>query len=164
MTTLTKVEHDVLAALLKNADAPQKKIATDTDHPEAVVSRAIKTLKEKGIIRVRKRAIDIDYRAVGYVTSGFFLFGIKRKDPKALKEMVSFLLTIDEVIEIHQMFGPEHDYLVRLMCKSNDEIDQIGGCIKAHELVNNDSAYTMIVAKSSRDLPGVPIRLLDRAD
>ena len=152
---LDESNRKILNALLDNQEKRQKAIASEIGLSDGRFSDRKKKLQEEGIIK--KFTIEIDYGMLGYTVTGYFHIQIIEKDPQHTQPVEDFLAGHPNIIEIYELFGKSHDYLVKIMCRSNEELRSIGSEISALENVNTGEAYTYPVARTLKCQQGVPL-------
>jgi Lrp/AsnC family transcriptional regulator for asnA, asnC and gidA len=154
MNSISEKEKLVLRALLIGSNRPRKQMAMDIGMSESDFSRTTKGLMDAGIIK--KFTIEIDYKKLGYPDVGLFVFSLK--DKKYIKEVVRKLREYAEIIEIQEVFGEEHDVIIRIMAENNERIRIISEEISSMEEVNSDAhTFTLIFALNYKREAGVDI-------
>lgn len=148
-------ERKVLLSLLEDSNKAQKEINNSTGMTTTKVSRTISDLKQRKIIR--KYTIDIDYSKIGYSVTAYFVFEEIKKGEKNTSNVIDFIKSIPQIIEIHKIFGKGHDFIVKIMCGSNEELMTIVEKINSHENVKNDNTFTFPIGITEKKEPGPPI-------
>jgi DNA-binding Lrp family transcriptional regulator len=155
----TKINGDkdikLLSELLQDADRSQKTLSAAIGITESELTRRKQKMKESGIIR--KYTIDIDYSKVGYNTVGYFMFSEKDKSAESSDDVVKFLMDIEEIIEINEVFGRDLDFVLKIMCRDNNHFLDVVGKIRNHANVRSEGSFSAIVGKTSKQEQGAPI-------
>jgi Lrp/AsnC family leucine-responsive transcriptional regulator len=139
----------------ENGAIRQNTVASDIGLSPGKVTERRKALENSGIIK--KFTIEIDYNLLGYHTIGFFHLSISDKSDEAVKPIVDYMINHDNIIEVHEIFGEEHDFFIKIMCKNNEELRNVGKELYALDNVVTSKLYTHPVAQTLKDEPGVPI-------
>jgi Lrp/AsnC family transcriptional regulator, leucine-responsive regulatory protein len=155
MSDLSPELRKLLRELLKNSRATQKVMGARLNLSPKRMSEGIAALEERGIIK--KFTADIDYAKLGYVIEGFFLFSLKEKTGPALAKIKDFLSKQPSIIEVHELFGRDHDFIIKIMCKDNSELRSICEEINDLDNIKTEVSYTYAIAKTDKKDPGVPI-------
>jgi DNA-binding Lrp family transcriptional regulator len=150
-------DRRILSELLKNSDRPQKSLSVSIGISESEFTRRKQNMLNLGIIQ--RYTITIDYEKLGYNSVGYYIFTVNDKTTIKTTDLVNFLKQIPEVIEINQVFGMGIDFIIKIMCKSNNQFYTVVGRISSHANVKSDSSFSAIVAEVSKNEPGAPIEL-----
>lgn len=154
MASTTDKELKVLSVLVSGSDKPQKQLAGAAGLSESDFSRTKNDLVSRGVIR--KFTIEIDYKKIGYPDIGVMFVAII--DKQKIAETAAAIAQIPEAIAVFEVFGREYDLVVKLMCKTNEDLRAAG--IKITDLENvraGQETYTIIYSRIFKDTPGVPI-------
>jgi DNA-binding Lrp family transcriptional regulator len=144
---------NLLRMLHEDSGIAQKTLAHKLGISPSKVSERITKLVADGYIK--KFTVDIDYDVLGYDSVGFFIISLKEKDEELVKEINEFLILHPKVTEVYEMFGSSTDYIVKIMCTSNEEIRDVGKEILSLPKVQSGDSFTHLVAKRIKNDRGV---------
>lgn len=151
---LSEKETKVLRELLSNSDRSQKQMSAASGISQSDFTRVKQDLVGRGIIK--KFTVDLDYKKIGYPNTALFLFSVLNK--KELQIVIDEIKNIPEVIEILEVFGEDHDIIIRLMCEDNERIRAICKEITENKNVNSGAnTYTIIYSAKYKLERGIPI-------
>ncbi len=143
----------LLRMLQEDGSIAQSALARKLSISPSKVSERIAKLKAGGYIS--KFTVDIDYDVMGYDSIGFFIISLKDKDEESEKEINDFLVAHPKVTEVYEIFGSSTDYIVKIMCTSNEELRDVGKEILRHPKVESGNSFTHPVAKRIKNDRGV---------
>lgn len=151
MHGLSEKELKVLKALLHASDTPQKTLALTLNITESDVSRIIKELKRRNIIK--GFTVDIDYRELGYRDTGFFLF--KVKDKRNSDIAADKIAKIREVVDVQEVYGQSWDIIVRIAAFDAQHLREVTKEISSMDEVDTTTdPFTIISAGSIKSTRG----------
>ena len=144
----------ILRELIQDSSRKQSEIAKLLGISQSKLSERKDYLIRNNIIK--RYTVDLDYSLLGYGTIGFIHISVVNRNSDAIDPMIEFLSSFDEVIEIHELFGKEHDYFLKIMCRHNERLREIGKFIAENENVDSANLYTHAVARTLINRQGVP--------
>ena len=155
MFYLDPTDRQLLTIYLDDSQLKQASIADELKVSSASLTKRKQKLQSAGVIV--KFTVEVDYRQIGYNTVGYYHIKVNMKDEKSTESMLNSLMGHDNIVEIHEIFGKEHDYLLKIMCKSNEELREIGEWISSLKNVSENDAFTYPIARTLKRNPGVPL-------
>ena len=87
-------------------------------------------------------------------TTAFFSFSVKQRFDGAVQPIRDFLIQHPNIVEVHELFGERSDYIVKIMCRSNTEVRDIGESITRLDNVSPEHCFTSPVARVLKAVPG----------
>lgn len=140
----------IIEILEKNAMTTFIEIARIVGTSDATVHLRIKKLQQSGIIK--KFTILINDRLLGYKTLVFIGVRIKQQDPE---KIVSELVSIDEVLEVHEIYN-YFDILIKLRTKDLEHLREIVA-LKIKKIDGIEDLMVMNVLKTNKDEFNIPL-------
>ncbi len=134
----------IIEILEKNAMTTFIEIARIVGTSDATVHLRIKKLQQSGIIK--KFTILINNCLLGYRTLVFIGVRIKQQDPE---KIVSELVSIDEVLEVHEIYS-YFDILIKLRTKDLEHLREIVA-LKIKKIDGIEDLTVMNVLKTNKD-------------
>ena len=117
--SLDLIDLRIISMLSKDSNTPFVEIARNIGISDATVHMRIKRLMVEGIIR--KFTIALNYDVIGYDHLAFL--GINT-NPGFADMVISKLLLLDPVLEIHEMYG-RFDLMLKIRAKNLEEMRNI---------------------------------------
>lgn len=143
----------LLRMLHEDGSIAQSTLARRLNISPSKVSERIAKMKSDGYIK--KFTVDIDYDVMGYDSVGFFIISLKDRKEESENEINEFLLSHQNVSEVYEIFGSSTDYIVKIMCTSNEKLRDVGNEIMRHPTVESGKSFTYPVAKRIKNDRGV---------
>ncbi len=144
----------LLHKLLADAKAPQTHLAHALGVGVPKISERISLLKEMGLIE--KFTVDVNYEKLGYPVIGFLTITLKNKKADDEKVFLDFLNRNPYIIEVHEIFGNNPDFIIKIMCDTPNKLREIGLEISGNDNVE-DHYFTYPVARTLKSQRGVDI-------
>lgn len=113
---IDEINLQIIDLLSRDASRPFVEIAKELEISDATVHMRVRRLMASGIIR--KFTISMDNRLLGYSHVAFMGINIKEGSGE---EVTSTLSKLDEVLEVHEMYG-QFDLLLKLRAKNIEEM------------------------------------------
>jgi len=115
---MDKMDRKILEILLKDAQTPLTKIASEIGVHPSTVSYRIKNLIKTGAIR--KFSISVNWKKLGWNIEAAVLIDAEQKD---LRRIAKDLCKFEEVIEVHSITG-YHDLLIMVVAKDMEDFQK----------------------------------------
>ena len=148
--SLDLIDLRIISMLCKDSNTPFVEIARNIGISDATVHMRVKRLMVEGIIR--KFTIALNYDMIGYDHLAFL--GIITK-PGFADIVISKLLLLDPVLEIHEMYG-RFDLMLKLRAKNLEEMRNIIEN-KIRNLPNIIKVELLTVLKSAKEEQIIPL-------
>jgi Lrp/AsnC family transcriptional regulator for asnA, asnC and gidA len=148
--SLDLIDLRIISMLCKDSNTPFVEIARNIGISDATVHMRVKRLMVEGIIR--KFTIALNYDVIGYDHLAFL--GIITK-PGFADMVISKLLLLDPVLEIHEMYG-RFDLMLKLRAKNLEEMRNIIEN-KIRNLPNIIKVELLTVLKSAKEEQIIPL-------
>ena len=145
----------LLKMLIDDSSTAQKNIASILKMSASKVSERISRMSENGIIK--RFTVEVDYARLGYTTIGFFQLKLMKKDPESVEPILTALIAHQNIVEVYEIFGQEHDFLIKIQCRTNDELRDIGEYLNGIDNVDASDSATFPVARTKKRIHGVPL-------
>ncbi len=141
---LDSFDKQILTELERDGRKPYSEVARKIGISNTMVHQRINRMREGGLIR--KMAIDLDERKMGYEWSAFT--GIILKEDSNSELIIEELKKIPEVVECYYITG-QYTLYIRIVAKNSehmrrilyDKIDHIAGVLKTESLIDFGTAF-----------------------
>ncbi|MCB0662195.1 MAG: Lrp/AsnC ligand binding domain-containing protein [Saprospiraceae bacterium] len=147
MENLDKLDHNILAILMKDAELSYKDIASQLFVSPGTVHVRVKKMKELGIIK--GTYIQVDYDKLGFDIAAFL--GIYLDKSSLYDDVAEQLTKIPEVVGVHYTTGL-YNIFAKIICKDTTHLRQV-----LHDKIQNISGIqrteTFISLQESIDRP-----------
>ncbi len=122
------IDKSILEQLQRDGRLSNVQLADKVGLSESACLRRVKLLEESGI--VDRYVLLVDQGAIGIPGTVFVSVTLEGQQKERLNEFEEAVVIIEEVMECYLMSG-EADYLLRVICKDNDDF------IKVHSKITN---------------------------
>ena len=119
--------------------------------------RRVRALENEGVIKGYHA--DIDPKALSYEVTVFAMVGLHSQAKADLQAFEARIAAMDEVRECHMLNG-EIDFILKIVAKDLSSF-QTFLTEKLTSAPNVDSVKTSLTIRTSKDKPGVPVRMDD---
>lgn len=154
---LDEKDKKIVVELLKDADRPQKMLAALTGISTTEFTRRKKALVEAGVIK--NYTINVDHEKIGFNSSGYFIFSAIQKTNSKFRDLIEQLKSIPEVVEINQVSGKDMDFIVKIICKKNNDLLLVTEKIRDHENVSLSGAFTALILEVDKTASMPPLEI-----
>jgi DNA-binding Lrp family transcriptional regulator len=147
---LDEINLKLLDILGRDASKPFVEIARELEISDATVHLRVKRLLASGIIK--RFTIATDGRMLGFSHLAFMGINIKQG---CADELIRFLSTQDEILEVHEIHG-RFDILLKIRARSLEEMREII-VNKVRQLPQISEAELMTVLKTTKEETTLPL-------
>ncbi|WP_028580714.1 Lrp/AsnC family transcriptional regulator [Desulfogranum japonicum] len=125
---MDELDRKILKVLQKNGKFSNVQLAEKVALSESACLRRVKLLEESGIIE--RYVMLVNQRAVGLGNNAFVRVTLDGQQRSVLSQFEEAIHEVPEVMECYMMSG-EADYLLRIICRDNDDY------IRIHDVLTN---------------------------
>jgi DNA-binding Lrp family transcriptional regulator len=116
--------------------------------------RRVKALEDRGIIRTYHA--DLDPQALGYTITVFAMVSLRSQAEADLRAFEEHVAALPEVRECHKLNG-ENDFILKVVARDLQSFQHfLTTCLTPAP--NVASVKTSLTIRTSKNLPGVPLR------
>lgn len=119
---LDEIDCSILSALQQNGKLSNVQLARKVGLSESACLRRVKMLEDSGIID--RYILLVDQRALGIPGNVFVRITLDGQQQNKLEVFESRVGNIEEIMECYLMSG-DADYLLRIICKDNEDYKRI---------------------------------------
>lgn len=146
---LSREELAILRVLQDDPNRPRKDIARECGISQSSLSKLVRRVQEGGGIR-RMNAMILDPRKLGIGALAFFRVECEYE---AVEEVIITVALMQEVQEVHLLFGTMNSLLLKVRGKTTTEIFETQGKIRGIKGVRDARGDIVISKKEETDLP-----------
>ncbi len=151
---LDQTDLKILAELQANGRITNVELAQRVGISAPPCLRRVRALEKAGLIRGYHA--DLDARALGYEVTVFAMVGLVSQAEADLQAFEALVASWPEVRECHMLNG-EIDFILKIVAPDLSTFQSFL-TEKLTPAPNVDSVKTSLTIRTSKDLPGVPVR------
>ncbi|HTH27011.1 MAG TPA: Lrp/AsnC family transcriptional regulator [Sphingobium sp.] len=152
--TLDAVDLRILAELQDDGRMTNVDLSRRVGLTAPPCLRRVKSLEDRGIIRTYHA--DIDPQALGYTITVFVMVSLRSQAEADLRAFEEHVAGLPEVRECHMLNG-EIDFILKVVARDLQSFQRfLTSCLTPAP--NVASVKTSLTIRTSKNLPGVPLR------
>lgn len=142
---MDSIDYRILRILQKNARETASNISKEIHLSVSAVIERIRKMEETGVIQ--NYTIIVDEKKIGNDMTA--LMGVSLEHPKYFDDFAAAITDFDEIVSCYYQTG-EFDLMLKISCRSSEELDQIHRKIMSLQGVSE--TRTQVVLKSVKNI------------